>query len=81
MALNLITASLSKRFPYLHREIRILSDSDMEFVQLAEDYESLVQLLSDRQAETDRDREELINLKKALELEALEKLSLIQAKL
>lgn len=73
------SASLAERFPYMRREIRILLDSDSEFMQLAEDYESLIQLLSHKLPETDSDREELIQLKASLEFEALEKLSIAHA--
>jgi hypothetical protein len=69
------TNSLLDRFPHLRREIHLLLRRNSGFKQLNEDYALLIRSLSNSQFEAEGDREEMVNLKKALELEALELLT------
>ena len=72
---NSPSLSLIDRFPHLQREILRLLDQDSGFSQLNEDYELLLRSLADGNQCSVGDRQDLINLKTSLEVEALERLS------
>jgi len=72
---NSSSLSLIDRFPHLQREILRLLDHDSGFSQLNEDYELLLRSLADGSQCSVGDRQDLMNLKTSLEVEALERLS------
>ena len=70
--------ALAERFPHLRRDLAKLVEQDLEFRQLSEDYDLLIRTLSDRTLTGEKDREEIIALKKSLELEVLDRLSYLR---